>query len=141
VIAAQEFAHALQDAQSYPALRWRHRLLGLANAAQQLVNLLIIGIPILRLVTRMPVSGLLFLAVGLASFGSAAVVHLITPPVELVASFPRALTLLDAGHYIPADDLRTARQFRQAAALTYVAGSLAGILNLWLWISLLGRRS
>jgi len=62
VVAAHEVGHALQDAQSYPPLRWRHRLLGLANAAQQLGNLLIIGIPTITLVTRTPVSGLLAVA-------------------------------------------------------------------------------
>lgn len=34
VIAAHEVGDALQDAQSYGPLRWRHHLLGLANAAQ-----------------------------------------------------------------------------------------------------------
>jgi Zn-dependent membrane protease YugP len=62
VVAAHEAGHALQDAQSYPPLRWRHRLLGLANAAQQLGNLLIIGIPTITLVTRTTVSGLLAVA-------------------------------------------------------------------------------
>jgi Zn-dependent membrane protease YugP len=140
VIAAHEVGHALQDAQGYPPLRWRHRLLRVADAAQQLGNLLIIGIPIITLVTRTPISGLLFLAAGLASFGSAALVHLITLPVELDASFRRALPLLEVGHYIPNEDLSAARQILQAAAFTYVAGALAGILNLWRWISLLGRR-
>lgn len=141
VVAAHEVGHALQDAQGYSPLRWRHRLVGLATAAQQLGNILILGIPVITLATRAPSAGFLFLMGGLASFGSAALVHLITLPVELDASFRRALPALKAGHYLPDEDYRPARRILQAAALTYVAASLAGILNLWRWISLIGRRA
>lgn len=140
VVAAHEVGHALQDAQDYAPLRWRHRMVGLATAAQQLGNILILGIPVITLLTRAPSSGLLFLVGGLASFGSAALVHLITLPVELDASFRRALPLLESGRYVPQQDYRGARRILRAAAFTYVAASLAGILNLWRWLSLLGRR-
>lgn len=141
VVAAHEVGHALQDAQGYSPLRWRHRLVGFATAAQQLGNILILGIPVITLLTRTPATGFLFLLGGLASFGSAALVHLITLPVELDASFRRALPLLKAGNYLSAEDYRPARRILQAAAMTYVAASLAGMLNLWRWISLLGRRA
>ncbi|MFC1774679.1 zinc metallopeptidase [Pseudomonadota bacterium] len=65
--------------------------------------------------------------------------HLGLDPVEWDASFRRALPLLEAGDYLSPDDLRNARQILTAAALTYVAGSLASLLNLWRWLRLLKR--
>ena len=79
------------------------------------------------------------LIAGLASFGSAALVHLITLPVEWDASFRRALPLLDAGGYLSDTDRRHARQILTAAAFTYVAASLASLLNLWRWLRWLRR--
>jgi hypothetical protein len=76
------------------------------------------------------------LAGGIASIGSATLIHLITLPVEWDASFKRALPLLEAGRYIPESDLPAARRILRAAALTYVAGALASLLNLWRWLRL-----
>lgn len=134
VIAAHEVGHALQDASDYRPLRWRHRLVGFANFAQRLGNGLILATPLIAAVTRLPAAGLLLLAGGVASIGSAALVHLVTLPVEWDASFKRALPLLEAGKYIPEQDLPAARRILRAAALTYVAGALASLLNLWRWL-------
>lgn len=139
VIAAHEVGHALQDASDYPPLRWRHRLVGFANLAQQLGNILILATPIITAITRTPNTGLLLLIGGFASIGTAALVHLITLPVELNASFKRALPLLQAGKYLPAEDLPAARSILRAAAFTYVAGALASLLNLWRWARLVRR--
>lgn len=136
VIAAHEVGHALQDASGYRPLVWRHRLVGFANFAQQLGNGLILATPIIAAITRMPSSDLLMLAGGIASIGSATLIHLITLPVEWDASFKRALPLLEAGRYIPESDLPAARRILRAAALTYVAGALASLLNLWRWLRL-----
>ncbi|HEY9199264.1 MAG TPA: zinc metallopeptidase [Gammaproteobacteria bacterium] len=133
VIAAHEVGHALQDAGGYRPLMWRQRLVGFANAAQRLGNGLILATPLIVALTRLPSSGLLLLA-GIASIGSAALIHLITLPVEWDASFKRALPLLEAGRYIPESDLPAARRILRAAALTYVAGALASLLNLWRWL-------
>lgn len=136
VIAAHEVGHALQDASGYRPLVWRHRLVGFANFAQQLGNGLILATPIIAAITRIPSTGLLMLAGGIASIGSATLIHLITLPVEWDASFKRALPLLEAGRYIPESDLPAARRILRAAALTYVAGALASLLNLWRWLRL-----
>lgn len=139
VIAAHEVGHALQDASDYPPLRWRHRLVLFANAAQQLGNGLILATPLIAALTHIPAVGLLLLAGGIASIGSAALVHLVTLPVEWDASFKRALPLLQAGDYIPHQDLPAARRILRAAAFTYVAGALASLLNLWRWARLARR--
>jgi len=138
-IAAHEVGHALQDKLGYRPLRWRTRLALFASLAQQFGNGLIILAPLVSALTRTPSSALLMLVAGLASFGTATLVHLVTLPVEWDASFRRALPLLEAGGYLSGEDQRKARQILTAAALTYVAGSLASLLNLWRWLRLLKR--
>jgi len=138
-VAAHEVGHALQHHLGYRPLRWRTRLAGVALLAQQFGNGLIVLVPIVTAVTRAPSAAGIMLLAGLASFGSAALVHLVTLPVEWDASFRRALPLLDAGGYLAEQDRRGARQILTAAAFTYVAASLASLLNLWRWLRWLRR--
>lgn len=139
VIAAHEVGHALQHATGYRPLAWRHRLVGFANAAQLLGNGLIMAMPIVTLLTRVPSTALFMIAGGLLSIGSAALVHLITLPVEWDASFRRALPILEAGEYLRSEDMPAARNILRAAAFTYVAGALASLLNLMRWLQLARR--
>ncbi len=74
--------------------------------------------------------------VGLATLAPSVVVHLATLPVEWDASFRRALPILAANDYLRPEDRPAARRILTACALTYVAGSLASLLNLWRWIVL-----
>jgi Zn-dependent membrane protease YugP len=94
---------------------------------------------VLALVTRAPQGGLLLLllAVGSAIIGT--LVHLITLPVELDASFNKALPALASGKHVFPSDLPHARRILRAAALTYVAGSMASLLNLARWLTVLRR--
>jgi len=75
----------------------------------------------------------------MATMGISTLVHLLTLPVELDASFRRALPVLQQGNYLSPEDERGARRILTAAALTYVAASLASLLNLWRWIAFLRR--
>lgn len=68
---------------------------------------------------------------------SAVVIHLLNLPVEFDASFNRAMPILDQGGYLPRGDLPAARRILTVCALTYVASSLASLLNLWRWIRFL----
>ncbi len=135
-VAAHEVGHALQHQAGYRPLEWRSRMVFFAQAAQQLGTALFIGVPIVTALTRAPGMGLLLMVGALASFGSAALVHLVTLPVELDASFKRALPILESG-YLPPGDRRAARRILTAAAWTYVAASLASLLNLWRWLRML----
>jgi hypothetical protein len=137
-VAAHEVGHALQDHQGYAPLAWRTRLVLLAQAAEKAGALLMLMIPVLMLATRRPASGLVGFAVGAAGFLAAALVHLVTLPVELDASYRRALPLL-AGVGLASRDLAPARRILTACALTYVAASLSGMLNLWRWLAVLRR--
>lgn len=79
--------------------------------------------------------GLMFV-LGLMSMALSVLVHLVTLPVELDASFNRALPLLRAGQYVDDKDQNAARQVLSAAALTYLAASLSSLLNVWRWMYL-----
>ena len=138
-VAAHEVGHALQDQAGYKPLQERTRLIRVAQGAEKMGSVVMIGTPIMAALTRSPAGGLLVFLAGLAIMSIGALVHLITLPVEWDASFRRALPVLEQGHYITRDDLQGARRILTAAALTYVAASLGGLLNIWRWITLLRR--
>ncbi len=139
-VAAHEVGHALQHHRGEPLLQWRTRLVRLAMVAEKAGAAAMVALPVMTLLTRAPSTGALMLLLGLLSMGTAALVHLITLPVELDASFGKALPILREGRYLPADDEPAVRQVLRAAAFTYVAASLAGLLNVWRWLTLLRRR-
>ncbi len=138
-VAAHEVGHALQHHLGYRPLAWRTRMAGLATAAQQLGSALFLLAPLLAGISRAPSTAAILLLGAVASFGSAALVHLLTLPVEWDASFRRALPLLEAGGYLEPADQAAAHRILAAAALTYVAGALASLLNLWRWLRWLRR--
>jgi Zn-dependent membrane protease YugP len=138
-VAAHEVGHAIQHHREEKLLATRTRLLRSAQLAQQLGAGLMFAIPVITALTRAPQSGLLMFLVGLASMGTATLVHLVTLPVEWDASFNKALPLLSHGRYINERDEAAVRRILRAAALTYVAASLASLLNLARWFQLLRR--
>jgi Zn-dependent membrane protease YugP len=138
-VAAHEVGHAIQDHRNEPMLAWRGKLVGMGNHVQRLGAGLLLLIPVIALLTRSPVLDLLFFVAGFASLGVATLIHLLTLPVEIDASFNKALPILFKGNYIHEKDRPAARRILKAAALTYVAASLASLLNLWRWIAILRR--
>ncbi len=138
-VAAHEVGHALQDAQGYGPLKARTRLVGLTQHAQRFGAGILIAAPVIGILTRAPsLTGLMMLG-GFLSLGSATLVHLVTLPTELDASFKRALPLLEKGDYLHEVDLPHARRLLKAAALTYVSASLMSLLNIARWWALLRR--
>ena len=97
------------------------------------------AIPIAGAVARTPVASIVVLMAGMATMGISTLVHLVTLPVEWDASFRRALPVLRQGNYLSPADERGARSILTAAALTYLAASLASLVNLWRWIGFLRR--
>ena len=67
------------------------------------------------------------------------ILNLVTLPVELDASFGKALPLLQKGEYLSEQDMQSAHQILRAAAFTYVAASLASLLNLGVLARVLRR--
>jgi hypothetical protein len=135
-VAAHEVGHAIQDALDYAPLRWRSRLVSAAQQAERFGSGMIVLMPVITLLARSPRAAMIMFALGLAGMALSVLVHLVTLPVELDASFNRALPLLQAGKYIDEQDQRAAQQVLRAAAFTYLAASLASLLNVWRWMSL-----
>jgi Zn-dependent membrane protease YugP len=138
-VAAHEVGHAIQHQRNEPKLALRHRLVKLAQTTQQLGAGAMFLLPVAMAITRAPSAGLVMAAIGLGSMASATLVHLVTLPVEIDASFGKALPILMAGHYIQPGDEAAVRRVLRAAAFTYVASSLASLLNLARWLAFLRR--
>jgi hypothetical protein len=136
--AAHEVGHAIQDATDDPLLRWRTRLVVMASASQKLGSFLLFAAPVLCLATRSPSAGAISLLAAFLIMGMNVVVQLVTLPVELDASFKKALPLLKAGYLTP-EQHRGANKILRAAAFTYLSASLAGLLNFWRWLQVLKR--
>jgi Zn-dependent membrane protease YugP len=138
-VAAHEVGHAIQDARGEALFKTRQRLVGVALKGERVARVMLVAAPILLLVTRLPQAGALVLLLGVASMALGTVVHLVTLPVELDASYGKALPMLEEGDYLYDGDLPHAQKILKAAALTYVAGSLASLLNLGRWLAVLRR--
>jgi len=139
VVAAHEVGHAIQDESGYKPLKTRTRMIGTAQKLERIGAIIMIAVPVLAGLTRAPSVGVLMLVGGFATLCIPVLVHLLTLPTEFDASFKRALPLLTSGDYIPSEDIPAARKILMACALTYVASSLIGLLNVWRWIRVLRR--
>ena len=136
-VATHEVAHALQDANGYRPLKLRTALAGHVHTIQRIGSMLLVATPFIGLLTRAPSIILLELVAGFALIGTSAAMHAFTLPVELDASFKRALPILEKGEFIDKRDMPAAREVLRAAALTYVAAALMDFLNLGRWLRLL----
>ena len=137
-VAAHECGHALQHAGSEPLFMLRSRLAVSAVWAARLGSFLIFAAPMLALLSRAPSPALISVLGGFLVMGFGVLVQLVTLPVELDASFRKALPVLEAG-YLDPDQVPAARRILRAAAWTYVAASLAGLLSFWRWLAILRR--
>lgn len=136
-VAAHEVAHALQDSQGYQPLKLRTRMASAVHMIQRVGSALLVATPLIAVLTRTPSIIMLEVVAGLALIGSSAVAHAVTLPVELDASFKRALPILEKGRFIDERDMPAARKILKAAALTYVAAALMSLLDVARWLRLL----
>jgi len=137
-VAAHECGHAYQHAASEPMFMLRTRLARISLIAQRLGSFLLFVAPFVVLVTRLPLAALFNIVGAFLIMGFAVVMHLLTLPVEIDASFKKALPLLASG-YLEKRQMPAARSILRAAAWTYVAASLASLLNFWRWLAVLRR--
>lgn len=137
-VATHEVGHAIQHHHNDPKLELRTRLITLTSSFQRIAGIALAVLPIAMVVTKNPLAGGLMLLVGVLSLAGSTVVHLITLPVELDASFGKALPILREG-YVDNADIPAIERILRAAALTYVAASLASLLSVWRWLALLRR--
>ncbi|NLH48118.1 MAG: zinc metallopeptidase [Myxococcales bacterium] len=120
-IAAHETGHALQDQAGYWPMRVRSSLVPVASLGSTMLWPLLIG-------------GFLFgikplVTIGILLYSVAVLFHLVTLPVEFNAS-SRALAMLETTGALAPQEIGGARQVLSAAAMTYVAATLAAVLTL-----------
>ena len=111
----------------------------IAQKVEKIGSLVVLATPLLTLLSRAPGVGLMTLLSGICILGGPILVHLITLPVEIDASFDKALPILKDGQYVEEQDQKSIRRILTACSFTYVASSLASLLNLWRWIAVLRR--
>ncbi len=138
-VAAHEVGHAIQDQEGYLPLKMRTRLVQLAAPVEKLGAGILMLAPLMVVLVRAPAAGALFLAGGLLTLGTSTLVHLITLPMEMNASFARALPILEQGNYLKPGDAPHARRLLTAAAWTYVSASLMTLLNIARWWAIIRR--
>lgn len=137
-VAAHECGHAFQHAGQETLFMWRSRLAVASVWAARIGSFLLFAAPFLALLARAPSPAMISVLGGFLVMGFSVVVQLVTLPVELDASFRKALPVLQNG-YLKTDQVPGARRILRAAAWTYVAASLAGLLNFWRWLAVLRR--
>jgi uncharacterized protein len=137
VIAAHETGHAMQDATGYQPLHARTRLAKQAIRMEKVGAVVMLAAPIVMVLARTPHVLLFEVLAGVLILGMSITMHAVTLPVELDASFRRALPVLKAGGYIKDEDMPAARQILKAAAYTYVAAAAMSLLDVARWIRVL----
>ena len=120
-VAAHETGHALQDNKGYFFLRLRHALGSTAILASK-TSWIFIYLGFLMFFTPMIYLGIIMLAIVV-------VFDFVTLPVEINASRRAKQYLISTGTYSD-EEIAGASKVLSAAALTYVAATLAGVLQL-----------
>jgi uncharacterized protein len=133
-VAAHEVGHAVQHRDGDPFLVARTRWAGSLEHVNKIAFALLISIPLLGALVKSPALAALQLLAIIALLGARVAVHALTLPLEIDASFKRALPSLQAGGYIAAQDMAGAREVLKAAAFTYVAGALATLIDVARWL-------
>ena len=138
-VAAHEVGHAMQFHRGEKIFELRKRYLPLAASFNRIGVVIMMTIPFIALLIRMPlvIGGVIALSLLLQLAGAFA--YLIILPEEWDASFNKALPVLIEGEYIEEAHMPAVRQVLKAAALTYFAAALANVLHVGRWFMLLRR--
>ena len=136
-VAAHEIGHAIQFARNEPVSQLRQKYLVKAINIRRLGIGLLMFLPIIAAIVRVPHMILLNAVVGVITMLVSAFMYLFILPEELDASFNKALPILIEGEYISDAQIPAVKRILRAAAFTYFAGALADVLSLWRWLLLL----
>lgn len=126
VIVAHEVGHVMQDYSNSFLLKLRFFLIKIFQRLKLVSNSLLIISPFLF--AFRPISLVLILLFYFGSSLLGVLIHLCTLPLELDASFSKALPILETGGYISKKQTPKAKQILQAAAFTYLAAALNNII-------------
>lgn len=134
-VAAHECGHAIQHQKSYAPLSIRSAIVPVANFGSAVAwPLIILGL------FFNSNTGTMFINIGIICFSLAVLFQIVTLPVEFNAS-SRAVRILGDTGILDSQELKSTRKVLGAAALTYVAGAAAAILQLLRLIILFGGRN
>lgn len=130
-VAAHECGHVIQHYGGYFPIRVRNAIVPVVNFSSKLSwPLILVGI----------LFGLTNLVdIGIVLFSLALVFQIVTLPVEFNAS-KRAIQIIRDDGILQGDEVTGARKVLNAAALTYVAGTIATALQVLRLFLLFGRR-
>jgi len=132
-VAAHEVSHAVQHARGEPGFRRRVSLIRQIAPLDRMGQVMLLSMPVVFLLARSPSLIAVQFALVALLFAGRLAVHAVTLPVELDASFRKALPVLEGGGYLAPADLPAARRVLRAAALTYVASALVTLINVIRW--------
>ena len=135
-VAAHEVGHAIQFYNDEPVSHLRKKYLKKAHMIQHYGVYILMSMPLVGLVFRVPHLVLFTALVGIFTMLASVIMYMAILPEEYDASFNKALPILEEG-YLPKEYLPAVRQVLKACAYTYVAASLADILNIWRWIRII----
>ena len=131
-VAAHEAGHALQDSKGYTLLVIRNAMVPLANFGG--------GVSMTLIMLGFIASLLWLIKIGIVAFSAAVFFQLVNLPVEFNAS-NRAKAQLDSLGVVPRQEQQHVREVLNAAAWTYVAGTLQSVMTLLYFISRFGGSS
>jgi uncharacterized protein len=121
-VAAHEVGHAIQDAQDYAFLRFRHRLAPVANITSNASWIFIMAGLFFSSMNNLLGIGIVLMAVGV-------LFQIVTLPVEFNASSRAMNQVVELG-IIRNEEEPHAKKVLTAAALTYVAAAAVAVLEL-----------
>ena len=133
-IAAHEAGHALQDHQGYSMMTIRNAAVGVANFGSGF-GLIVFTIGLMS-TASIGQLGVTIAWLGIALFGATVFFQLVNLPVEIDASNRAKAQLVDLG-IVPAGSMSSVNRVLNAAAWTYVAGTLQSVLTLLYYASYL----
>ncbi len=138
-VAAHEVGHAIQFNRNEAISELRGRYQGKAFFIQRWGAALLMMIPVITLIFRVPHVTLLTAVVGILTMLASLLMYVAILPEEYDASFNKALPILIEGEYIDDSQIIPIRRVLKACAYTYMAAALADILRLWRWLSIFRR--
>jgi Zn-dependent membrane protease YugP len=127
-IAAHEVGHAIQDARNYSPLVIRNFAVPVAGFGSSLASVLL-TVAFVMLFSGMIALGKTVLLIAIIGFSAVVFFQLINLPVEFDAS-SRAKDELVSHGIISSSELPYVSRVLNAAALTYVAGTLSSVMTL-----------
>ena len=139
-VAAHECGHAIQDAENYGFMKLRAAVTPIIQICQFGPMLLVFSLMLTAFLAspiwKMTAMIGLFMYIGIFFF------QVITLPVELDASFGRAVPVLEGLGYISSDEKENAKKILQACAFTYIAAALFSLIEIIRWaLILFGNRN